>query len=510
MDSRLLLTKCITLLFLESKRNSDLERSTSLVLDTLECIKIPEVSLVVDQSRDILVNLKNTTMGMCSDPVGTSYTASDILQRLRVNCLDDDSLYNAFEKGIHDEYPEDVLHKSIINSRRFILNTQSYMDVVESVSKANTDLKFKRDTIGDTRTYVSSLIEKLGAYARGGTSDAVTIPGKDIDLSVLEDIEVVCESLVEEESGKNVYQLGWQGLNRMLQGGLRQGDCIVTSGLQGNYKTSSRLSILKQFILNNEPHLINPTKKPLIFSISYEDELKKNMHFLFQNLWQHEYGELPDLKKIPFKDVAEYIKRKLLVNGWDVKFKWLNPSVTTVGDVQAMIIGLEQKGYEIVMVQEDQGALKNTRGCKQGAAGDDIRDMWEQTRNFFKDRGTIYYSPHQMSTQAKDLKRDGVVDFVKRVANGGYYAKTKQLDQVVDIELYFNIVHADDQSWLEIQRGKHRLATIIPEKHKYLVLPFTKNGCIIDDINGQDSSRSRIGGDVIGSPGEFPFWSEVD
>ena len=510
MDNRLLVTKCITLLYLESKRKSDLERSTSLVREALETIKLPEVSLVVDQSRDVLLNLKTTALSMCNDTLDIEYTASDILQRIKVNCLDDVSLYSAFEKGILDTYDEDVLNKTIVNTRRFILGTQNHIGVVEAISKAHSDLKFKSDTIQDTRAYIDTLREKLTNYINSGSSTAVSIPGKDVDLANIEDIEVVCEQLVREESGENVYKLGWQGLNRMLQGGLRKGDCIVTSGLQHCYKTSSRLSILKQLVTYNEPKLINPTKRPLIYSISYEDELKKNLHFLYMNMFQHEYGELPDLKKVKPGEVASYIKKKLYINGWEVKFKWINPSNTTVSDIQAMIINLENQGYEIVMCQEDQCALKNTRGCKQGATGDDIRDMWEQTRNFFKDRGTIYYSPHQMSTQAKDLKRDGVVDFVKKVANGGYYAKSKQIDQVVDIELYFDIAKSDDVSYLEIQRGKHRIASVIPEKSKYLVLPFTKDGCVLDDINGPDTSRSRVGGDVIGTPGEYPFWSDVD
>lgn len=108
-------------------------------------------------------------------------------------------------------------------------------------------------------------------------------------------------------------------------------------------------------------------------------------------------------------------------------------------------------------------------------------------------RKITFITPHQLSTEAKRLIREGRQDFVKEIAGKGYYAGSSQLDQEVDLEIYIHIEEVNGRYYLCIQRGKHRKVTITPLEHLYAILPFQEVGGICDDVNGIDSSVSRLG-----------------
>jgi hypothetical protein len=102
------------------------------------------------------------------------------------------------------------------------------------------------------------------------------------------------------------------------------------------------------------------------------------------------------------------------------------------------------------------------------------------------------------------------MDFVKEIANKGYYAGSRQIDQEVDLELYIHIEIVNGTSWLTVQRGKHRIVGQTPLIDQYCVLPFQPVGGILDDINGPDTTRRKVGGGPIGSSEETPFWAALD
>ena len=110
-----------------------------------------------------------------------------------------------------------------------------------------------------------------------------------------------------------------------------------------------------------------------------------------------------------------------------------------------------------------------------------------------KKKNIAVITPHQLSTEAKMLSRTGIpdVNLVKEIAEKGYYADTKQLDQEVDLELYIHIAKVNKVSYLTIQRGKHRIPTILPEEDKYFMLKFPTNMPIPDDINSDEDSSFK-------------------
>jgi hypothetical protein len=331
-----------------------------------------------------------------------------------------------------------------------------------------------------------------------------------VDIGDEAGMSEVCNQIQEADNQTSILKTGYQGLNRMWQGGLRRGTATILGALQHNYKTGFSLTIFKQVAIYNDPVMDNPTKKPLLLRISFEDSLTDNIQFLYQNFYQNEHGTLPNIKGVKPKDMAAYVKEKMGVTGYQVKFLRVNPSDWTYKDIQNKVIELEAEGYEIHLLMLDYLAMVPTTGCEQGTAGHDMRDMWRRMRNFCSARNIALFSPHQLSSDAKMLIREGRTDFVKAIANKGYYDGSKRLDQEVDLETYIGIERKDNKAYLTLQRGKHRTPTVIPESDKYFVLPFTEKGCILDDINGPDSTLKKVGGGGSGSSSDQPFYDFVE
>jgi hypothetical protein len=63
----------------------------------------------------------------------------------------------------------------------------------------------------------------------------------------------------------------------------------------------------------------------------------------------------------------------------------------------------------------------------------------------------------------------------------------------MDIEIYIHIFkRGKDETWLTVQRGKHRLPTIIPDVYKYYLMKFPKGMPIPDSTPGIEDWYRRL------------------
>lgn len=74
-------------------------------------------------------------------------------------------------------------------------------------------------------------------------------------------------------------------------------------------------------------------------------------------------------------------------------------------------------------------------------------------------------------------------EFINEVANKGYFQGSRQLDQVVDLELYLTKVSVKRKWKLIVGRGKDRQPGILPDEKMVFSLPFPKNAPIKENIN---------------------------
>jgi hypothetical protein len=126
--------------------------------------------------------------------------------------------------------------------------------------------------------------------------------------------------------------------------------------------------------------------------------------------------------------------------------------------------------------------------------GFDTRDLFRRVRNFTNPRGILCITPHQLSSEAKNLIKMGVKDFVKEIANKGYWDSCRVLDQEVDMEIYIHIELVNMVKYQTIQRGKHRgKIHETPLKDLHAIMQFHSVGGLKDDLGKQDLTVRHMG-----------------
>lgn len=522
MDPKLLLVKIATLLYKEGQLKDPTVHSANLVKEVIATIKIPETAMDLDRSRDTLQSLRLTVNWMADLAPGDEMDRGSVLQRIRVNTADDESLYYAFEAGVEEEPDLNRLKKQCIQLRMELRDHINQTNIQEILKTYSSQANFRPESV-DWRNFINEMNSKLEPY-RNTTSDEFKVAGmlQGVNLADADGVKDLFVQAALETSTAGILKCGWQAINRMLgdHKGFRRGEFVLVGALQHNYKTGFTLNLFKHLALYNTPYMRDPTKKPLIIHVSAENELHMNIVQLYRSLYENDTGEVVDESKfkdlhIPLEErlanIAEaqkYIYDKMSVNGYHVEMWRCDPSTTTYQSIFDMVAYFESQGYEIHAIVFDYLNMISKGGCNlTGPTGSEIRDLIRRVRNFMAPRGITFITPHQLSTEAKKMVRAGVNDFVKHLEGKGYYDSCGTVDQEVDLEIFIHIVTVNGEDFLTIQRGKHRKPVATEHKHRYTVLPFARAGAVRDDLLGQDTSRKTPGGGAIGSGEETPWFA---
>jgi len=508
MDKKILLIKGVTLLFRESQIPNNADNSAALVKTLLEGVTLPDVSVgAIDTEREILGALKQICLEMCGQSPTHQYVAVELLQKIHHATRHDETLYHTFREGIETQLSEDELKRFCLNLEADVNEHVREEKISKLILDAGMQLKFKRDTVGNMQSFAADIVQKLEPYSVSASKEDPGVVGT-VDFGNREQMNQMIEEGKTLNSSEGILRLGWQGVNRMTEGGLRRGEFVTVAALQHNFKTGFSINLFEHIAMYNTPHMINVMKRPLLLRITFEDPLSTNMTYMYRNIYENKTRQMADVMGTPTAEMTEYVYNALTATGYEIMMMHVNPSEWTYRHITNKVLELEAQGYEIHVLALDYLAMVPTTGCRvTGPTGSDIRDMFRRMRNFCGPRKITCITPHQLSTEAKKLTRMGNEEnFVKDVANKGYYDSCSTIDQEIDLELYIHIVKADGASYLTVQRGKHRGFNRTPEAHKFCVLKFEDVGDIIHDVDGVDLTRKRPGGGPMGSPDEKPHW----
>lgn len=519
MDPKLLLVKIATLLYKESQLNDPTARSSTLIKEVLGTVKIPETSLDLDRSRETLHNLR-VTIGWMSEQRDGALDRASILQRIRINTADDESLFYAFEAGIEDLEDPEQLKRQCLQLRMELRDHINQTNIQEILRQFSHQVNFKPESV-DWRSVISEMNAKLEPYANN-CAEEFKIPGmlSVVNLADTDNVRSLIQQAAKETSKDGILRCGYQAVNRMLgdHDGFRRGEFVIVGALQHNYKTGFTLNLFKHFALYNVPYLRDSTKKPLLLHVSAENELHLNIVQLYASIWENENHKEADLGQFNHPDpevrdeaiakAQAYIYEKMSVNGYHIEMARVEPSTFTFQSFIDMVSMYEAQGYEIHAIVFDYLNMISKRGCQQGGpTGSEVRDLFRRIRNNCAPKGITFITPAQLSTEAKKLTRMGINDFVKHLEGKGYYDSCGTIDQEADLEIFIHIEKVNGESFLTIQRGKHRKPTNTPDRFRYTVLPFNPVGGVLDDLLGRDSSRRVAGGGLEGSGEEMPWFA---
>lgn len=381
MDNKLLLVKAATLLYRESQLGDKIENSADLVRTVLENVKVSEIGIGINSDREVIMALKTTILEMCGLPQDHVYENTELLQRLHVNCGNDDKLYESLKQGIEDEIQEASLKRSVLNMRKAINGHFKEQKINDVLTKASTTFKFSREKIKNIDTFIGELISQLEPLAMtvGGKDPAVT---DDIDVGSEESLRTAFTNAQSMNAGQRLYKVGWPEINDMTQGGFRPGETWVIGGLQHKYKSGFNLSLFAQIALFNKPLNTDPNKKPLLLFISTEDSLVNSLQFLYQFLTYSETREFVNISQVTVEEMVQCIRVRLQATGFHFKMLKIDPNGWTYKSVCNKVIEYEAQGYVVEAMDIDYLYKIPKTGCETGALGHDVMDQLSRVRSF--------------------------------------------------------------------------------------------------------------------------------
>lgn len=496
MDSRIILSKIVTLIYrsrlIKNNENDDLART---ILNTIKTDS-PEFNF---NGHNTIKRLKEFAIEMLEEK--DSIAKEVIMQSLALILENDSKLLAIIKDSIEPDY-DDSSNKRIITSLIKMLNNyyKEYL-AIEILNKATYDLKFNRSKITNFSDYLKNILSDLEPL----TSVISTIKDpaviNEIDFDNPESVTTVFEEVKNLNNHSGVYKLGLQDINTMTQGGIRRGECVGIEALQHKYKTGFSLTAFMQIALENTPIVTKEEaetgKKPLLLRISFEDNLTNNLQFMYQYLKATEgiYITSKDFDELSAEEMTTYITARLSATGFKIKMRRVDPSQWTIFSLMNYVIELEAQGYAVHVLMCDYLLKIPTTGCLQGAAGQDKRDMVRRIRNFCSARNIAFISPFQLSTEAKQLIRNGIPEhqFVNEIAEKGYTDGCKTIDQELDLELYIHIFTHKRRKYLAVRRGKHRLSTVISDEDKYTIYKFPGlNIPILGDLHIENTGMKKL------------------
>lgn len=494
MDSRIILSKIVTLIY-KSRLTNNLDND-DLIRTVLDTIKTDHPEFNISNSS-ISKKLKETCLNLLTEkePIPKEV----LIPQLTILLENDPKLLQSIVDSIQPDHDDSSNKRIITNLVKNLTNYYKESLAVDKLSKVTYELKFNRNKITNFSEYLKNAIsdiEPLLTTVSSGKDPALV---NEVDFSQQDTLDTVFEEVRNLNNKNSVYKTGFQCLNVMTQGGIRRGEFVTIAALQHKYKTGLSLSVFMQIALHNKPIITDKEKdkKPLLLRISFEDSLTNNLQFMYQYLKASDgtYISDKDFDKLSAHEMSKYILDKLTTNGFHIKMLRIDPSQWSYSHLINKVIEYEAQGYAVHLLMLDYLGMLPTTGCTQGPAGTDKRDLLRRIRNFTSARDIAFVSPLQMSTEAKQLIRNGVPehDLVNQVAERGYYADSKQLDQEIDLELYLHLFTHKRKKYIAIRRGKHRLSTVIPDEDKYAILPFPGlNVPVLPDIDKDDTSMKKL------------------
>lgn len=474
MDARLLFTKSITLLFLESQAEGDMSRTTKLIRDAISHIKLPDVQAGDSLERNVLVNLRSTVLWMLNNG-SHHYDREDLMQRLRLNTTTDDTLFEAFQKGIIIYGDKEALSRAINTTRQFIIEFIGKEKLRDVLKRAHHKAAFGEANIGNWNDFIAKVVSELEVVDMGGPVEKDPAFIASVDLQVDGSLKNAFEDMLKRESSEGAIRTPWKALNRMMGGdGIRRGEWWCFPALPHMNKSGILVDLLIGACLFNKPFLFDQTKKPALVFYSSEDDVAIIVRKLFTVLMQREHKCVIRINEWTAAEQEAFVLEKLRVNGWHVFIHGVKPSMMTYRKYIAHMERYKADGYELCMVINDYISTWNKEGIPNDSTGDNVLLLHKYCREYTAANRIAHVTAHQLSTEAKSLRRMREEDFIQQLPGKGYYEGCKKLDTEFDGEVFINKRITSSGTYQEFMWGKHRSPNVAFEKDKYFTIKFNE------------------------------------
>lgn len=484
MDAKLLLVQAIALLYWDNKRPERNGEIREIVQTLVEGIKLPENLLETDNGRSNLINLKYIVEDLLNQQEAVN--GAVLNQRLRLSVKDDPELLTVALECIEETDDWEIRCSTYASNIRRHFEEVKFL---ETVRRFMTESLYANKAI-NSRKLAREFINQLEPFATADTGQGQArenpLVVKGGSFNDVERLKGQFMEAIEQINHEGLLKTGYKGVNRMLGiGGLIRGDCYVVGARRGMNKTGMTLDITLDVAHYNHPYMLDPNKKPMILHITKENSFDQNLRYIAERCYYLKYGKFLNYNEgVSEEHIAELIREYTGHLGYQFESIWVPGGSATVMDLQGIVLEYEKQGFEIHLLTIDYLALVNKAGLESHTAGAEIRDAFRRMRNFCNPKKITLLTPHQVSSQATELVRQGELNFVEKVAGMDYWDGSKRLTQEIDVEIIINIekVKKDDgiHSYQTMAIGKNRAVKNMPESHKSCAMEFTEWGLIPD------------------------------
>ena len=492
-----ILITCIVLLFREREITKDGTYDSRNLVKSILAVTKPKRKELLDSDFN---NPENPLMELLNRMIANPEAYDDrlnLLGELKVIFRTNTLYYDTAHDQLAAEMTDGGMKRSVTS---MVNKLTQYYKSATAIQKLNL-LTYNLNNGNIKKSVPDDILEILPELEslcnKTSTKDAGIL--NTVQLSSKDDMDNIVKNLKANKGEGGLLKTGWVQLNNMLQGGFLKGQMGIVCSLQHNYKSGFLKSVFMQVARYNKPLLKDPKKKPALVYLSFEDETTDTLEFMYTYLYYHENRRLPenedDIKNLTAEQVQEYIIKRLGVNGFEIFLVRADPSLWTYQNIFSLVNQYEAQGYEVQFLIIDYLAILPTTGCDtSGPTGTALRDMYRRMRNFSSSKGIACLSAHQLSTESKALIRNGIQDslFVKEVAGKGYTEGSKQIDQVIDLEIYIYKAKINKKWHLTVNRGKHRGVGIIDDNLLYFALPFPYRAPILENINDENIEEVNV------------------
>lgn len=443
-----------------------------------------------------------------------------VMQKFSLSIKGDKELHDAFRMAMDRKREPREIADTCASYIRYINIYYKKLDFVDEMRK-----KLSNVIYGETQFNLSEvtqeLITTLNQYRadseddskRGMNNPFITGGFRTDDESSM--AEAWTQTL-ESGNPDAILKTGYQGINRGLgKGGLFRGDTIVVGALQHKYKSGMMNDFVCDIAYYNKPYMFDPDKKPVIIKISLENHIADDLTRMYKRIIAVKEHRIPtdeEMLNTTPEQAANVINEHMGKNGYKFVHVRINPSDVGYLDIQKFVTEIMNEGYEVHLLVIDYLIKLSTKGIPPRRDGTDYQEMYSQMRNYCSERNITFITPHQLSTEATYLIRDDIgSDFVKHVAGNSYYAKCKQVDREVDIEMVQHLVTRKEAGELATYYtwciGKNRRVHDTPESHKSFAMKFTELGLMPDvETEPKFMDLSKLKQVSIGMSGEEEDW----
>lgn len=512
MDTKITLVNSIILLVLENKLADRTAPSNELAIELCEFAK-PKDVVVTEIGRDIITTLREIVTWMTDTP---EFDLTDLDNRLKIKLFHDEYIYNTISAEITRECKEEEdkarMMKRALSIRSEIKQSINRNKIMTILTNAVFKMNVVEAGTDEDKSLLPDLITSIEKLSGGGDTTHSGL----MSAFKMTDLDSMIRAFKEAEaefSLDGIIGYCLQGFCNLFgdhQGG-RRGETILISALQHKFKSGTMQMMFTSACMLNTPHMIDENKKPLNLHISFENDARLDIMWMYSYIKENETGKPVSTRGMSDEEIAEaaaYVVEKLQTTGYNAEILRFDPSAFTFRDLFSLIEDYEARGYEIHHLTLDYLNMISKQGCTFGAQGQEIRDLFRRVRNFMARKKICFVTAHQMSTEAKALAREGVEMLVNEVAELGYYDSCRTLDNEVDMEIYQHLVKVGDRTFITWRRGKHRKATITAEKDKFCIYEMMQIATLPWDIGKEPMFSRKLGGGT-GENADKRSWDDL-